>query len=479
MPSQNFPISVLQNSVKVTNEPPKGLKATLVRAFADMERDFFGQHALQAQWRAMVFGLCMFHGVILERRKFGPLGWNITYEFTESDRECGLKTLDMYCERERAEPIPWDALQYINGEVTWGGRVTDYWDQRCLKTILKIFGTVRIVEPAYQYSSSGVYRCPDGTTVEAFKEYAQQLPFNDEPEIFGMHENANLVFQTKETQFFVDTIMAGQPRAGGGDGGSQSDDVVMAMIGKIGAALTPQIASDEPYEPQMRLDDRGRVPSLTTVLLQEIDRFNRLLAVIHDSLRQLERAIRGFVVMSESLEAVFTALLNNQVPAMWARKGFLSTKSLGSWVLDFEYRVDYLHSWLVNGLPCSSWISGLYFPQSFLTGTLQTHARKHNLPIDSLLIDYEVLPQTVVQAEVYEGHLRGAKEDAHLYKTLHHPQTGIIVHGLFIEAGRWDESKGGLSDSLPGELVPRLPAVWVKPCTEVKIGQRYEVSNEL
>lgn len=52
-----------------------------------------------------------------------------------------------------------------------------------------------------------------------------------------------------------------------------------------------------------------------------------------------------------------------------------------------------------------------------------------------------------------------------------------MIHGLFIEAGRWDSANGGLSDSLPGELVPRLPAVWIKPCTEVKIAKRYEVNQ--
>lgn len=477
MPSKNFPVSVLQNSVKVTNEPPKGLKATLVRAFTDMDKAFFEQHALADKWRAMVFGLCMFHGVILERRKFGPLGWNITYEFTESDRESGLSTLDMYCDREQVANIPWDALEYINGEVTWGGRVTDYWDQRCLKTILKIFSTERILAPGYVYSSSGVYRCPDGGTVDEFKQYAVNLPFNDDPEVFGMHENANLVFQTKETQFFIDTILLGQPRQSGGDSTNTSDEIVLHIIERVSSSLAKKIDSDDMLPELVQLDSHGRVPSLTTVLMQETDRFNKLLNIIHVSLVDLQRAIKGFVVMSESLEAVFNALLSDAVPGMWAAKGFLSTKSLGYWVVDFQHRIDYLQTWTLKGLPCSSWLSGLYFPQSFLTGTLQTHARKHNVPIDSLLIDYEVLPQTVMQADVYAGHQRGSEETSALYQGLEHPSSGIFIHGLFIEAGRWSAVGGGLCDSLEGELTPSLPAVWVKPCTSLEINGRYEVQR--
>ena len=68
-----------------------------------------------------------------ERKKFGPLGWNIQYEFTDSDRECAMLNLDLFC---KDDDIPWYALIYITGEITYGGRVTDAIDQRCLRTIL-------------------------------------------------------------------------------------------------------------------------------------------------------------------------------------------------------------------------------------------------------------------------------------------------------------------------------------------------------
>lgn len=55
------------------------------------------------------------------------------------------------------------------------------------------------------------------------------------------------------------------------------------------------------------------MPSLTTVLIQEIDRYNILLKLIHNSMENLKKAIKGLIVMSDALEEVFKAFLNNKV----------------------------------------------------------------------------------------------------------------------------------------------------------------------
>ncbi|XP_021708238.1 dynein heavy chain 6, axonemal [Aedes aegypti] len=475
MPVKTFPISVLQNSVKVTNEPPRGLRANLIRSLNDLDTGSFELHVLGQHWRSMIFGLCMFHGIILERRKFGPIGWNIMYEFNESDRECALRTLDIYCERETRAPIPWDALEYINGEITYGGRVTDNWDQRCLRSIMKIYSSESVLSIGYQYSESGHYYCPDAKTLDEYKDYANSLSIHDPPEMFGMHENANIIFNRNETRFFIDTLLNSMS---GGDSLSEAalaamDKICLEKIQSIRSAIAKNINSDNPYPDLMKKDNKNRIPSLTTVLLQEIDRFDRLLGVMHSNLNDLEKAIQGFVVMSESLEMIYRAFSNNQVPQLWHTVGFLSTKSLGSWIFDLQQRIEYIQSWIDDGLPISSWICGLFFPQSFLTGTLQTYARKNDIPIDTLRFDFEVMNCTLNQQVIYERRARGQKSNS-LFEDLKVPGSGILIHGLFIEAGRWDVREGGLCDAKIGELVSRLPVVWLKPCVNLDIGNRYE-----
>lgn len=108
-------------------------------------------------------------------------------------------------------------------------------------------------------------------------------------------------------------------------------------------------------------------------------------------MENLKKAIKGFVVMDEALEKMYTSFINNQVPVMWSNAAYPSLKTLGSWVKDLKLRCDFIESWILNGYPTSYWLPGIFFPQGFLTGTLQVHARKYDLPIDELSFEFHIL----------------------------------------------------------------------------------------
>uniref|UniRef100_A0A4W3JLA8 Dynein axonemal heavy chain 6 n=1 Tax=Callorhinchus milii TaxID=7868 RepID=A0A4W3JLA8_CALMI len=420
MPTQTFPVTVLQNSVKVTNEPPKGLRANIRRAFTEITNSFFEEHVLGRDWRKIIFGICFFHAIVQERKKFGPLGWNIRYEFSDSDRECALLNLNLYCQKGT---IPWDALVYITGEITYGGRVTDAWDQRCLRTILKRFFSSETLNEAYKYSESGIYYSPEADTLQAFREYVEILPLIDDPEIFGMHENANLSFQRQETNTMINTILEVQPRSSAQGTGKSSDEIINEVADSILSKLP---------------DAMGRLNSLTTVLGQEVDRFNGLL---DSSLRMLNKAIAGLVVMSEEMEKIYTSFMNNQVPELWADAAYPSLKPLGGWVKDFILRIDFIQTWIKKGLPKSYWISGFFFPQGFLTGETKQNSLKMmliNLTLgfgQKLLMDVE-LPS---------------------------PKDGVLVHGMYMDAFRWDNKHMVVEDELPKVMNSPLPVVHFEP----------------
>ncbi|KAJ3032226.1 Dynein heavy chain 6, axonemal [Rhizophlyctis rosea] len=512
MPSKVFPIAVLQEGVKVTNEPPKGLRANMARSFADVSKDLFDDHPPQGmKFRKLLFGVCFFNAVIHERKKFGPLGWNILYDWSNSDLEVSITILkNMLTEYNT---IPWDALSYLTGEITFGGRVTDDWDRRTLRSILNRFYTPQILDDSYKFSPTGVYYAPQDGDLASFRAYIDSLPYTEEPSVFGMHENANISYQLQETRRLLRTVLEVQPRVAGAGGGRSSEEVVTSIASAIletwpapliidipidtptkrpqsaklldrsAAGGGSSLPSEEPPNPILvelfKKDETGRmVNSLSTVLSQEAVRFNKLNAVVKTSLENLIKAVKGLVVMSSELELVFKSLLNNEVPQQWANHAYPSLKPLSSWVKDFHKRMDFLNDWANNGQPGSFWLPGFFFPQGFLTGVLQNHARKYNIPIDTLNFAYKVSdyeegdPRAdVVGAPQGDGsstdvRIKSAASDGLSANT---PNTvsgeagshedGVLVKGLFMEGARWDREKRLLQDSFPMEMFSTMPLI--------------------
>ena len=136
--------------------------------------------------------MSFFHAIIQERRKFGPLGWNIRYEFNDSDLDTSITMLKIFLDEQ--EEIPWDALLFVTGHINYGGRVTDDWDRRCLISMLKRYYNPDVLEEGYKFSESGIYYAPEFGPLDSYRQYIEQLPLIDSPEVFGLHENANITY---------------------------------------------------------------------------------------------------------------------------------------------------------------------------------------------------------------------------------------------------------------------------------------------
>jgi dynein heavy chain len=184
-PSDKFPVSILQNGVKMTNEPPKGLRANLLGSFLsdpinDME--FFNDCGGENAWafKKLVYGLCFFHAVIQERRKYGPIGWNIQYEFNTSDLRISVRQTKLFLETYANVPLA--ALRYCTGECNYGGRVTDDKDRRCMKALLEEpFGEAALkpnflFAPDTMEDGSGVYVQPQLEEHADYLEFIKTLP---------------------------------------------------------------------------------------------------------------------------------------------------------------------------------------------------------------------------------------------------------------------------------------------------------------
>ncbi|KAJ3048328.1 Dynein heavy chain 7, axonemal, partial [Rhizophlyctis rosea] len=446
-PSDKFPVTLLQNGVKMTNEPPKGLKANLMKSYLSdpiNDKTFYEGSKRQAIFERMLFGLCFFHGLVQERRQFGPIGWNIPYEFNDTDLRISARQLRNFL--AEYDEVPYDALAYLTGQCNYGGRVTDDKDRRALMSLLSLVYNPKIQEENYSFSPSGVYHIPSTTSYAGITDFIKTLPMEAKPEVFCLHDNADITKNQLETDNFFRAILLTQGRSDSG-GGKSSEQIISEVAADMAKKLPDQfdLAKVSQKYPVSYTE------SMNTVLLQEVIRFNNLTRVVRESLLNIQKAIKGLVVMSAELEDVSTSILVGSIPKSWASKSYPSMKPLGSYYLDLLARLNFFKKWIEEGQPIVYWLSGFFFTQSFLTGCLQNYARKYTIPIDLLAFEFAIQP-------VRSAGVR--------------PDEGQYVNGLFLEGARWDIKENSIVESLPRVLYDSLPIIWLRPGERTKFDLR-------
>jgi len=438
MPSPAFPVAILQNGVKMTLEPPKGLKSNLVRSYQRLSDEYIDESKDPVAHRKLLFSICLFHAVIQDRRKFGPLGWNIPYDFTDGDLSMCQRQIKMMI--DDYDVIPFKVIRVLCGEINYGGRVTDDKDRRLINNLLDNFVTENVVGEDYCWSPSGAYQMPMAKNREETVAHIMQMPGVPHPEIFGLHENADITCDQNETYALFETVLSLQPRVVGGAGLSRE-----AVIELAATDIFEKIP--EPFDIDVVTHKYPTTygQSMNTVLTQECIRYSALLEVILDTLKEALKALKGLVVMSPELEQVTDAIFDNRVPEMWTSKAYPSLKPLSSWVIDLLERLTFIDQWIENGPPAVYWISGLFFPQAFLTGTLQNFARKNGFAIDQVTWNFNV----------EDGRTEANTPDA--------PASGCYINGFFLEGARWCYENHALAESKPKELYTEFPLFWLEP----------------
>ena len=132
------PLGILQRSLKVVTEPPNGLKLNMRATYAKISEQTLADCPHQG-YRPLTYVLAFFHAVVQERRKYGKLGWNVSYDFNETDFRISHLLINTYLTKAHDngdDVLPWGTLRYLIGEAMYGGRVSDSFDRRILNTYL-------------------------------------------------------------------------------------------------------------------------------------------------------------------------------------------------------------------------------------------------------------------------------------------------------------------------------------------------------
>uniref|UniRef100_A0A7N6A5B3 Dynein, axonemal, heavy chain 9 n=1 Tax=Anabas testudineus TaxID=64144 RepID=A0A7N6A5B3_ANATE len=431
-----IPQGILENSIKITNEPPTGMHANLHKALDNFNQDTLEMCAKENEFKSILFALCYFHAVVAERRKFGPQGWNRSYPFNTGDLTISINVLYNYLE---ANPkVPYDDLRYLFGEIMYGGHITDDWDRRLCRTYLEEFIKPEMMEGEL-YLAPG-FPLPGNMDYNGYHQYIDDTLPGESPYLYGLHPNAEIGFLTQTSEKLFHTVLEMQPRDGGvGEGGGTTrEEKVRVVLEEIMEKLP------EDFNMTELLGKAEERTPYQVVALQECERMNLLTQEIRRSLRELILGLKGELTMTSDMESLQNAIFLDVVPDSWTKRAYPSMCGLALWFTDLLARIKELEAWSTDFvLPSVVWLAGFFNPQSFLTAIMQAMARRNEWPLDSMGLQCDVTKKN--------------REDFSSP-----PREGAYVHGLYMEGARWDTQTGMIVDARLKELTPTMPVIFIR-----------------
>jgi len=453
-PTEKFPLGILQRSLKVVTEPPDGLRLNIKSSYSRLTDEELDACPHQ-DYKSLVYVLAFFHAVIQERKKFGKIGWNVTYDFNESDFRISSRLINMYLTKayeNKEEGLPWDTLRYLIGEAMYGGRVTDDFDRRVLMTYLHEYLGEFIFDKNQQFFFSEdkdyKYVIPEPTNMEKYMEFIKDIPLINSPVVFGLHPNAEIQYFTNTAKDIWVNCIEMQTSEASAEGGINKEEFIEQVATELQNKL-PQVFD------LINIRKNYEKPSPTTiVLLQELERFNTLLDVMHTSLFNLKRALLGEIGMSSELDELSNCLLNGFLPPMWAKLAPQTLKNLVNWMEHFDKRYKQYKFWIEEEEPKAIWLSGLHIPESYLTALVQTTCRAKNWALDKSTL------YTIVTKH---------KDAREIKKRLEH---GTYIHGLYLEGAKWNSDRDCLDYQDPMELIVEMPLIQIVPVEANKLKLR-------
>uniref|UniRef100_A0A2K5MWZ2 Dynein axonemal heavy chain 17 n=1 Tax=Cercocebus atys TaxID=9531 RepID=A0A2K5MWZ2_CERAT len=431
-----IPQGILENAIKITNEPPTGMHANLHKALDLFTQDTLEMCTKEMEFKCILFALCYFHAVVAERRKFGAQGWNRSYPFNNGDLTISINVLYNYLE---ANPkVPWDDLRYLFGEIMYGGHITDDWDRRLCRTYLAEYIRTEMLEGGVLLAPG--FQIPPNLDYKGYHEYIDENLPPESPYLYGLHPNAEIGFLTVTSEKLFRTVLEMQPKetdSGAGTGVSREEKVKAVLddiLEKIPetfnmAEIMAKAAEKTPY---------------VVVAFQECERMNILTNEMRRSLKELNLGLKGELTITTDMEDLSTALFYDTVPDTWVARAYPSMMGLAAWYADLLLRIRELEAWTTDfALPTTVWLAGFFNPQSFLTAIMQSMARKNEWPLDKMCLSVEVTKKN--------------REDMTAP-----PREGSYVYGLFMEGARWDTQTGVIAEARLKELTPAMPVIFIK-----------------
>ncbi|POM80274.1 Dynein heavy chain [Phytophthora palmivora] len=515
-PSTSIPIGVLERSIKLTNEPPTGLRANVKRAFCCFPKNVVDE--LEPRTRCILFALCYFHSLMLERKKFGPQGFNMLYPFAASDLLASSTVLRNYMDNAPVR-VPWPDLRYLFGEIMYGGHIVNELDRHVAATYLQYFLRDELLEElsmlpfgddasggsgggggnSGQDGGSGGGESGDGSGgggqqrreflapklsagFDRILEHVHTSLLNETPTAFGLHPNAEVAFRTEHGQLLLQSMLLLSTKEEDaqednseyeedGTGGSSAKETADAVQLAAESVLQDVLENYRDFrfdiqelffkgsdsssrDGSARRGKGGRLfSSVAAPEPEDMDPFQTVL------LQECQRMNHLLETMTGSLSELELAF-RGDVPLTEAMEKLQT----------FLYYERVPDNWLAAACPSrrslAPWLANL---QQRITQLQEWVGSAPELPLVLWLpglYNPQAFLTAILQAAArkHNVELDSLRITADVTKrtidTVDAPaRDGQFIHGLYLEGARWDFGNGVLELSLPREMYVSMPVL--------------------
>lgn len=339
----------------------------------------------------LLYATSFFHAIALGRKAFGAVGWNVPYDFNESDFKTCVLQLQQFL--NGSEHISYTAIFSLYANCIYGGRVSDEWDQRTLCTLLGDFLNKDMVsDPFYRFAqhNSCDYILPRRPERREICQYITAgIPRTDPANVYGIHEYTNAYFGLAHSTQLIETIVQLPSKVNQANRTfTEFDEDIMRDCGTmIEKVNTFKEVVDELFN--MKWSEN--LAPMMTFLYQELQWFQRLWQEIEWTCRMAEKVFGGQEYMSPHMETVFAAVKQSRVPQSWMTNSYPSVKPLAAYLDDFDRRMRWLLQWKRTCHVDVYWMSAFFHPRKFIGFLLQQYASYWEVTLSDLTYDINVL----------------------------------------------------------------------------------------
>lgn len=236
MPFDGFPSSIIRAATKVSAEAPMGVKNNFIRMVQQLDDgdlalvtddayDKLGneqqQVAVQVQqtYRKYLWNLALYFATVLERRRFGPIGFSTNYDWADPDyviSKLQLNTQFSALLGNNSHVIQTklnntiSSLRFLISDINVGGRVSDFKDQLIVQSLINAYYQEDLTKLGAEINAK--YQIPAHLLINSNKEdylnyIKQSIPDNDLPELFGLDKVSLLISSGQKGRSLLQTIL--------------------------------------------------------------------------------------------------------------------------------------------------------------------------------------------------------------------------------------------------------------------------------